>query len=143
MGPIHPPAVHIVEPADGAIFHAPANIRLVALATPYGTDLGPEKAPPFIHSDEWELVSSPESQYTVAFLSGTNSLSLQNGSLVSARVKPVPGRAEPLLMVLVGYPALEWTWHDVPAGKYTLTARATNEKGLVAISTPVQITVLP
>jgi len=137
-----PPAVKFIAPADGATFHAHANIRLAALATPYGTDLGPvEDTPKFVFSRKWELVQSPEFPYAIEFLAGTNRLDTATGGLVSARVKPVPGQATPFVMVVVGYPAIEWMWRDVPAGAYTLTARVTNDKGMVTVSTPVHITV--
>src|SRR5208283_5106967 len=58
-----PPAVRIIVPANGATFHAHKDIRLRALATPHGTDLGPEDPAdlPFpVRSDNWELVQDPE-----------------------------------------------------------------------------------
>ena len=38
-----PPAVRVIVPVDGTTFHAHADIRLLALATPYGTSLGPDE----------------------------------------------------------------------------------------------------
>jgi hypothetical protein len=140
------PAVGIILPKDGATFRAHADIRLLALATPHGTDLGPEDpaALPFpVRSDKWELVQSPEDAYSVEFFAGPNSLGSQTAGLVSARMKSRPGQAAPMIMPVIGYPAVEVIWHDAPAGHYTLTARATNEKGLGTVSTAVNITVQP
>jgi hypothetical protein len=140
------PAVRIILPKDGATFHAHADIRLLALATPHGTDLGPEDPAdlPFpVRSDQWEFVQSPEDAYTVEFFSGTNNLGSQTGGLVSARMKSRPGQATPMIMPVIGYPAVELIWHDASAGHYTLTARATNQKGQATVSAPVNITVQP
>jgi len=49
----------------------------------------------------------------------------------------------PFIMTGIGYPSVELVWHGVPAGTYTLTAKATNNKGQATVSTPVNITVLP
>ncbi len=140
------PAVRIILPKDGATFHAHADIRLLALATPHGTDLGPEDPAdlPFaVRSDKWELVQSPEDAYAVEFFAGTNSLGSQTGGLVSARMKSIPDQAAPMIMPVIGYPAVEVIWHDAPAGHYTLTACATNQKGQATVSAPVNITVQP
>ncbi|HYA79120.1 MAG TPA: hypothetical protein VED19_01265 [Candidatus Nitrosopolaris sp.] len=140
----HPPAVRIIAPAEGATFHAHADIRLRALATPHGTDLGPVNPAdlPFpVRSDKWELMHDPEDAYSVEFFADTNSLGARSGGLVSARVRSKPGQATPFIMAVIGYPAVELIWHNAPAGSYTLTAKATNEKGLATVSTAVNITV--
>ncbi len=140
------PAVRIILPADGAAFRAHADIRLLALATPHGTDLGPEDPAdlPFpVRSDKWEFVQDPEDAYSVEFFAGTNSLGSHAGGLVSARMKSRPGQATPFIMPVIGYPAVDVIWHDAPAGHYTLTARATNQKGQATVSAPVNITVQP
>ena len=142
----HPPAVRIIAPDDGTTFHARADIRLLALATPHGTDLGPDKDMDKMiaaRPDEWELVQSPEDAYSVEFFAGTNSLGARSAGLVSARVKSRPGQATPMIMVVIGYPVVALIWRSAPAGSYTLTAKATNEKRLTTVSTPVHITVLP
>jgi len=141
--PGHPPAVRIIVPADGAKFHAPAEIRLLALATPNGTDLGPDEAISRKYADprKWNFIGEPT--YSVEFLAGTNSLGLQNAGMVSAGMKSQHGEAVPFIMIGIGYPSVELVWHGVPAGTYTLTAKATNEKGQATISTPVSVTVLP
>ena len=140
------PAVRIILPTDRATFRAHADIRLLALATPHGTDLGPEDTAdlPFpVRSDKWELVQDPEDACSVEFFAGTNRLGSQTGGLVSARMKSIPGQATPMIMAVIGYPALEVIWHDAPAGHYTLTARATNQKGQATVSAPVNVTVQP
>jgi len=143
--PAHPPAVRIIVPADGAIFHAHEDIRLLALATPSGSDLGPDEEASRIYAESkgWELVHGRNHDYSVEFLADTNRLSVQSTSMVFARAKSIPGQAQPMIMVGVGFPAVEWVWRNVPAGSHTLTARATNENGLTTISTAVTITVLP
>ena len=141
-----PPAVRIIVPANGATFHAHEDIRLLALATPHGTNLGPEDPAdlPFaVRSDKWELVQDSEDAYSVEFFAGTNRLGAKSAGLVSARVKPKLHEATPFIMPVIGYPAVEVVWHDAPAGHYTLTAKATNEKGLATTSIPVNITVRP
>jgi len=138
--------VRIILPAEGATFRVHADIRLRALATPHGTDLGPEDPAdmPFpVRSDKWELVQSPEDAYVVEFFAGTNGLGSQTGGLVSARMKSRPGQATPMIMSVIGYPAVEVIWHDAPAGHYTLTAKATNQRGQATVSAPVNITVQP
>jgi hypothetical protein len=140
-----PPAVRVIVPVDGTTFHAHADIRLLALATPYGTSLGPDEDAGKAVSDssQWDLLPDRQDTYSVEFMAGTNSLNLQTSGLVSARPKSKPGQAEHYIMVVVGYPAVEWVWHDVPAGTYTLTAKVTNQGGLATVSAPVNITVLP
>jgi len=140
------PAVKIMVPADGATFHAHADIRLLALATPHGSPLEPttpaSKAVPG-GNETWEFVQSPEDAYSIEFLADTNSLGTLGAGMVSARVKPEPGKATPFVMPVVGYPSVDLVWHDVPAGHYTLTARALNQNGQATVSAPVNITVLP
>jgi len=103
--PAHPPAVRIIVPADGAKFHAHADIRLLALVTPHGTDLGPidnKVIKKFTDPDKWTLTQSPEDWVSVEFLAGTNRLGSQTSGMVLARVKSKPGQAEPMFMVNVG-----------------------------------------
>jgi hypothetical protein len=140
------PAVKIIVPADGATFHAHGYIRLLALATPHGSALEPTtpagKAVPG-GNETWEFVQSDWDGYSVEFLADTNSLGTKGAGLVSARVKPEPGKVAPMIMPVVGYPAVDMVWHDVPAGHYSLTARVINQQGLATGSAPVNITVLP
>ena len=113
----HSPAVRIIVPVDGATFRAHADIRLLALATPHGTDLGPEEnevIKRFADPDKYFLRQSPEDTVSVEFLAGTNHLGSQTSGLVSAGMKPKPRVATPMFMVVVGYPAVEIIWKDVP-----------------------------
>ena len=139
----HPPAVRIIVPADGAKFHAPAEIRLLALATPNGTDLGPDEDISRKYADprKWNFIEAPT--YSVEFFAGTNSLGLQTAGMVSAGMKSQHGEAVPFIMRSIGYPSVELVWHGVPAGTYTLTSRAVNDRTQATTSTPISVTVLP
>src|ERR1700761_8737719 len=69
----NPPAVKIIQPVDGAKFHAQDDIRIVALATPHGSTLDPDPAQPKTFSDtsKWDLQTGNE--MAVNFVAGTNS----------------------------------------------------------------------
>ena len=143
--PDNPPAVRIVAPRDKAVFHAHANIRLLALATPYGTDLEPDAdlAKRFADTDKWRFVQGDRDTFQVEFLANTNSLGLRTSGLTSAGVRPRRGSVTPTFMVVVGFPQLELLWTNAPAGSYVLTAKATNNQGRSTVSAPVTITVRP
>jgi hypothetical protein len=143
--PAHPPAVRLIVPANGAKFHAHADIRLVAIATPNGTDLGPDKDTVRRYADpnKWNFIQDPQHTFLIEFFAGTNRLGVQTSGMVSASMRSRRGEAVPMIVMLVGYPAVELFWRNAPAGNYALTAKATNEKRLAAVSTPVQITILP
>ena len=142
--PMNAPSVKIIVPAGGQTFNAHQDIRLVVLATPNGTDLGPEATPKmYAKTDAWDLRPSPEHPYSIDFLAGTNTVGTQSASMTTARPHSRTGQAIPMIIGLVGYPAVEVIWHDAPAGTYSLTAKVTNEQGLATTSAPVKITVLP
>lgn len=141
--PSNPPAVKIIVPAESQTFDAHQDIRLVVLATPNGTDLGPDTSKIYANANYWDLQPSPEHQYSIEFLAGSNRVGTQTASMTTARVRSHPGQATPTFIGLVGYPAVEVTWHDVPEGTYSLTAKVTNDKGLATTSAPVKITVTP
>jgi hypothetical protein len=143
--PAQPPAVRIIVPAEGAKFHAHKDIRLLALATPYGTSLGPdgEAAKHYADANKWNFMQDPRDTVSVEFLAGTNRLGSRASGMVSASMRSRHGEAVPMIVGLVGYPAVELIWRNAPAGSYTLTAQATNEKGLATASRPVTITILP
>jgi hypothetical protein len=88
-------------------------------------------------------MQDPVNTVSVEFLAGTNSLGSRTSGVVSASMRSQHGEATPMIVSLVGYPAVELIWSNAPAGTYTLTARAINKNGLATISTPVSITVLP
>jgi hypothetical protein len=96
--PNRPPAVALVEPEDGAVFLAPADIRLVARAG----------------DADGEVV-------LVEFFEGTNKVGMATG--------PSPDGL---------YYA---RWVAVPAGRYVLTAVATDNQGASAESAPIEIKV--
>ncbi len=143
--PAHPPAVLIFAPDNGAKFHAHADIHLLSLATPYGTSLGPDEdaAKRYADTSKWHFLQDPVNPVSVEFLAGTNSLGSRTSGMVSAGMRSQHGEAVPFVMQMVGYPAVDLIWRNVPAGNYTLTARATNKNGRSAVSTPVNISVLP
>ena len=84
--PSHPPAVLIFAPSNGAKFHAHADIRLLVLATPCGTSLGPDEdaAQRFADTAKWNLMQDPVNTVSVEFLAGTNSLGSRTSGVVSA-----------------------------------------------------------
>jgi hypothetical protein len=141
----NPPAVQIAAPTNGAVFHAHEDISLRALATPHGTSLAPDANATRRYADtnQWSLTMSDRDAVTVEFLAGTNHLGSRTSGLVSAGMRPQPGRPVPQFRILVGYPLVELSWSNAPAGSYTLMARATNIDGLASVSAPVNITVLP
>lgn len=115
-----PPIVRMVSPPNGAVFHAPVNLPLLAFAT----DPGGEVA-------------------SVEFFSGTNNLGfgwhlpvvtpLVGGGIVVGG--PVPPVYPTNLYLLV--------WTNAPVGTDVLTAVATDVAGLSSTSAPVNITILP
>jgi len=52
-----------------------------------------------------------------------------------------PGQAVPMWIMPPGFNPAQWTWKDVPAGDYSLTAQATWTNGFSAISPAVSVTV--
>ena len=58
------------------------------------------------------------------------------------RPHAAPGSAVPMWIMAAGFYPAQWTWKDVPAGDYSLTARATWTNGLSAVSAPVPVTVV-
>jgi len=54
-----------------------------------------------------------------------------------------PPPAEPMHILAAQFYPAEFVWKRVPAGTYTLTAKATWTNGVATVSAPVNITVLP
>jgi hypothetical protein len=111
-----PPIVRIISPANGATFFAPVNIPLYAYAADPN---GPVES--------------------VQFFDGTNSLGF--GQPVPP---PVAGTVPPVYPTNIFF----LIWSNAPVGKHVLTAQATivftgHPLVLVAVSDPVDITVLP
>lgn len=142
--PTNPPAVQIKTPTNGAVFQAHEDIYLLALATPHGTGLSPDANATSRYADtnQWSLTMSDRDTVTVEFFVGTNSLGSRTSGLVSAGMRPQPGRPVPKFRIMVGYPQVEMIWSNAPAGSYTLTASATNMNGVATVSEPVNIIVL-
>jgi len=115
-----PPVVRIISPANGSVFHAPVDVPLYAFA-----------------NDPDGLVASVE------FFSGTDSLGfgqrvpvvtpLASGGIVFGG--PVPPIYPTNLFFLI--------WSNAPVGTDTLTAVATDNRGISSTSTPVNVAVLP
>jgi len=56
---------------------------------------------------------------------------------------PHSRKFQPMIMSAAGFWPVGLDWSNVPAGSYALTAKASDTKGRSAVSTPVNITVLP
>jgi hypothetical protein len=115
-----PPAVRMISPANGSVFHAPINLPLFAFA-----------------SDPDGSVASVE------FFSGTNSLGLGQhlpvGTPLAGGGIVVGGPVPPI------YPTnlFSLVWSNALVGTDTLTAVATDDGGLSTTTVPVKITILP
>jgi len=113
--PNEPPVVRLLEPMDGDLFRAPADIRLVASA----------------FDGEGEIAQ-------VEFFEGTNSLGVVTGPVLQPA--PLDASIDPSRQINVAVYVLHWT--DVPAGAYTLTAVATDLEGAESVSEPADIRVV-
>lgn len=113
--PNAPPLVRLIQPADGDIFRAPADIQLAATASDV----------------DGQVVQ-------VEFLEGDNSL----GVVKVPELEPIPldALADPSIRPI--RPLFTLLWPDVPAGTYVLTAVATDDDGGESISEPVEIKVV-
>jgi len=123
--PNAPPRVALVNPPDGAVFEAPADILLVANASDV---------------DGWV--------HTVEFFEGTNSLGIvTNNPLLLDPTRAAGdsfGTADNFEIELIVRPInpFQLKWPDVPAGHYVLTAVATDNQGAATKSDPVEIKVV-
>jgi hypothetical protein len=52
-----------------------------------------------------------------------------------------PGQAMPMWIMAAGFYPAQWTWKDVPAGDYSLTAQAIWTNGISAMSPALSVTV--
>lgn len=107
------------------VFHAPATIRIQANVT---LD---DRA----HKGE---------SVRVEFYANTKRLGSRKSAWHDA-IGPDPHSRnfQPMIMMAAGFWPVGLDWSNVPAGSYTLTARAIGAKGRSAVSAPVNITVLP
>jgi hypothetical protein len=120
--PNQPPTVAIVSPSHGAVFQAPADLKLVAAA----------------HDPDGWVVA-------VEFFDGTNSLGVaSNNVLVIA--EPLDRVPELEAGILEGpnliRPPFILNWTNVPPGRHELTAIAMDNAGAAARSRAIQIVVL-
>jgi len=122
--PNRPPKVALINPPNGSVFEAPADIRLIAAAE---------------DPDGWVA--------TVEFFAGTNSL----GVVTNHPWLVDPFRLPDLSGAMVTDPAVYpipmpnpfvLPWLNVPPGRYVLTAVATDNLGASSRSMPVEIRVL-
>ena len=124
-GPTNSLMVQISPQLSRGVFHAPATIRINAIVT----QRSPSSAGDFVE---------------VEFFANTNRLgSTRSASHGVVRPRPRPGQPVPLFVIAPGFAPAGFVWTNVPAGHYALTARATGDGGLSAVSPPVNITVLP
>jgi hypothetical protein len=118
-------AVELGPQLSREVFHAPATVRLSAFVT--------LRAP--AHAGDF---------VTVEFFANTNRLGSGRSDWHGLiRPQPRPGQPVPLFVIAPGFAPATFIWTNVPAGDYTLTARATGANGLSAVSAPVNIIVRP
>jgi hypothetical protein len=110
-----PPEVSIAYPADGAVFYAPVNIPIVALA-----------------KDLDGFVTNVE------FFADGVSLGLATNPVTT--LPPIGGPFPPLLP-MPPYRPYVLVWTNAPTGPHALTAQATDNGGASTLSAPVNVTV--
>ncbi len=119
--PNRPPTVAIVSPPNGALFSAPVDVRLVAAAA---------------DPDGWVT--------TVEFFDGTNSLGIASNNPWVLEAAPI--RLPDLGLEVVPEHSVtrpfSLVWSNVPPGRHSLTAVATDNAGDSTRSRPIEITVL-
>ena len=107
----HPPVVRILNPQDGEIFRAGADVRISAAA--------------------WDFDGTVKS---VEFFEGTNSL----GGVTNPAPFAV-WNDDPTFRPVPWLPLYSLVWSNAPAGEFVLTAVATDDQGSSTISCPVTI----
>jgi hypothetical protein len=127
-----PPECYLVgQPAEAAVFirDCPVvtnRLPLVRIVKPYSGALFKAPATIGIVTD---TVDMDGYVWRVEFYEGANKIGEESKMFL---VAPTNGTHIPYAMV----------WSNVPPGCYTLTAQATDDRGLVAVSAPVQIAVV-
>jgi hypothetical protein len=118
------------------------NQLSVALWPPHA-DL---KAPALINIQAYVRLDEPGlkagDSVNVEFFANSKSISSAR-AIWHDTIRPhaAPGQAVPMWIMPAGfYPAL-CTWKKVPAGNYSVTARATWTNGLSAVSAPIPVTI--
>jgi hypothetical protein len=126
---IFSPEIRIISPPNGAVFRAPINLPLFAYAYPPGFQ-----------------------ETSVRFNDGTNFLGLAHPVSTPTPLPPTPGghTPSPVPVPPTALPAniYELVWSNAPVGNHVLTAGAlfsnsNNFVLLIAVSAPVNITILP
>lgn len=118
--PPKPPTVAIVSPANGSVYCAPVDLRLVAAAD---------------DADGWVV--------TVEFFAGTNSLGVVSNhvTIVDATLDRLPELGFGVVTEHSLQLPFSLVWSNVPPGKHILTAVATDNTGTTTRSRPVEISV--
>jgi hypothetical protein len=119
--PKQPPSVNIFSPEEGAAFVAPSYIRIFAEAT--DTD-GKVKTVEFFAGTKSLGVVTNDSTLV-------NSMGLLDLTATATTLPPLPQPFVPF----------RFTWTNVPSGPHALTAVATDDQGLAAVSAAVHIQV--
>jgi hypothetical protein len=118
--PNRPPTVAIVSPANGSVFTAPVDLRLVAAAG---------------DSDGWVT--------TVEFFDGDRSLGVVHNPIVI--LDPLPIRLPELGNCVIQGNSLTrpfvLVWSNAPPGKHIITAVATDNAGDKTRSRPIEIAI--
>jgi hypothetical protein len=116
--PNQPPTVAIVSPPNGAMFCAPADVRLVAAAS---------------DSDGWVT--------TVEFFDGDTSLGVVSNSVWIIDADPVrlPDLGVDVITEHSFARPFSMIWSNVPPGKHAITAVATDNEGATTRSRVVEI----
>jgi hypothetical protein len=106
-------------------FQAPATINIQAYVRMQGPGL---RAGDFVN---------------VEFFANSKSIGTAK-AIWHGEVRPqvAPGQAVPMWIIPAGFKAAVCAWKNVPAGNYSLAARATLTPGLSAVSAAVSITVV-
>ncbi len=138
-------AVIVVRPIDDAIFEGPERVSLrlkenkaYHLNPPYQqsiviADNDPTNRPPSVH------ITQPQSGASFA---GPALISIRaEASDPGGKIERLDIFAGDKLLGSARTSPLAVTWTNVPAGAYTLTARAKDNAGAIATSAPVRITV--
>ena len=107
-------------------FHAPATIDVVATVQVFQAGL---KAGDTVHVDFFEHATYLGSGKTV-----------WHGVI---RPHVPPGSAMPMWVRPAGFDPVEYIWKNVPAGNYALRAKAMWGTNVTAISSPLDVHVLP
>jgi hypothetical protein len=118
-----PFSVALWYPRAAEPFHAPATITLLA-------------------SVRVPSPRQPGEPIRIDFFANGNPIGAGQ-AIWHAGIQPDPQsrRAQPMIVRLPGYSPAPLVWSNIPAGRYTLSARATAANGTTVISPSAQVTV--